>query len=159
MTLYDIIIYQISIGLYSSESDNFSPISVKVFGKLLSYSNRPSTDCFLGGIKLSPSMPEKGNLLTKRNRLFFSFRRWPAIWQNHFAVWCLGTTHTSLDVASVSPFHPVAVLSRSALCWNIKDPQMNYKLTLTGLWQTFKRKLTLMEARNTKWGQIHAWND
>ena len=53
---------------------------------------------------------------------------------------CLGTTHTSLDVALVSPFHPVAVLSRSALCWNIQDPQMNYNLTLTGLWQTSKKK-------------------
>ena len=63
---------------------------------------------------------------------------------------CLGTTHTSLDVALVSPFHPVAALSRSALCWNIQEPQMNYKLTLTELWQTSKRKLTLMEARNTK---------
>ena len=72
---------------------------------------------------------------------------------------CLGTTHTSLDVAPVSPFHPVATLSRSALCWNIQDPQMNNKLTLTGLWQTSKRKLTLMEAQNTKWGQKHTWNE
>ena len=45
-----------------------------------------------------------------------------------FPVWCLSTTHTSLDVALVSPFHPGAHLSRSTLCWNIKDPQMNYKL-------------------------------
>ena len=72
---------------------------------------------------------------------------------------CLDTTHTSLDVALVSPFYPVAALSRSALCWNIQDPQMNYKQILAGLWETSKRKLTLMEARNTKWGQIHAWND
>ena len=36
---------------------------------------------------------------------------------------------------------------------------MNYRLTLTGLWQTSKRKLNLMEVRNTKWGQIHTWND
>ena len=71
----------------------------------------------------------------------------------------LGTTHTSLDVALVNPFHPVAALSRSALCRNIQDPQMNYKLTLTELWQTSKRKLILMEAWNTKWGQIHTWND
>ena len=73
------------------------------------------------------------------------------------AFWCLGSTHTSLDVALVSPFHPVAALSRSALCWNIQDPQLNYKLTLTGLRQTFKRKLTLMEPRNTKCGHIHTW--
>ena len=53
---------------------------------------------------------------------------------------CLGTTLTSLDVASVSPFHPVAALSRSALCWNIQDPQMNHKLTLTRLWQNFQKK-------------------
>ena len=76
---------------------------------------------------------------------------------------CLGTMHTSLDVASVSPFHPVAApslsLSRSALCWNIQDPQMNYKLTLTGLWQTSGRKLTLMVARNTKCGRIHTWKE
>ena len=70
---------------------------------------------------------------------------------------CLGTTHTSLDVALVCPFHPEAALSRSALCWNIQDPQMNYKLTLTRLWQTSKRKLTLMEVRNTKCGQIQTW--
>ena len=70
---------------------------------------------------------------------------------------CLGTTHTSLDVALVSPFHPVAAPSRLALCWNIQDPQLNYKLTLTGLWQTSKRKLTLMEARNTKCRHIHTW--
>ena len=76
---------------------------------------------------------------------------------NIVAFWCLGTTHTSLNVALVSPFHPVAALSRSALCWNIQDPQLNYKLTLTGLWQTSKRKLTLMEARNTKCGHIHTW--
>ena len=43
---------------------------------------------------------------------------------------CLGTTHTSLDVALVSPFHPVAALSRSTLCWYIQHPQVNYKLTL-----------------------------
>ena len=60
---------------------------------------------------------------------------------NIVAFWCLGTTHTSLDVALVSPFHPVAAFSRSALCWHIQDPQLNYKLTLTGLWQTSKRKL------------------
>ena len=53
---------------------------------------------------------------------------------------CLGTTHTSLDMALVSPFHPIAALSRSAFCWNIKDPQRNYKLTLTGLWQNFQKK-------------------
>ena len=68
---------------------------------------------------------------------------------------CLGTTPASLDVAMVSPFHPVAAFSRSALCWNIQDPKINYKLTLTGLWQTSKRKLTLMEARNTKCGHLH----
>ena len=73
---------------------------------------------------------------------------------------CLRTKHTSLDIASVIPFHPVcSSLSQSALCWNIQDPQTNYKLTLTGLWQTSRRRLTLMEARNTKWGQIHRWND
>ena len=61
----------------------------------------------------------------------------------------LGTMHTSLDVASVSPFTQLQPsLYRSALCWNIKDPLLNYKLTLTGLWQTSKRRLTLMEARN-----------
>ena len=87
----------------------------------------------------------------------FSFRQCPSNQQHHFALWCLDTTQTSLDVASVSPFHPVAALSRSALCWNIQDPQLNYKLTLTGLWQTSKRKLTLMEARNTKCGLIHTW--
>ena len=59
-------------------------------------------------------------------------------------IWCLGTTHTSLDVALVSPFHPVAALSRSALCWNIQDPQPS-------------NKLTLMEARNTKCGHKHTW--
>ena len=53
---------------------------------------------------------------------------------------CLGTTHTSLDVALVSPFHPVAALSRSSLCWNIQDPRINCKLTLTGLWQNFQKK-------------------
>ena len=76
---------------------------------------------------------------------------------NIVAFWCLGTTHTSLDVALVSPFHPVAALSRSALCWNIPDPQLNYKLTLTGLWKTSKRKLILMKARNAKCGHIHTW--
>ena len=53
---------------------------------------------------------------------------------------CLSTMHTSLDVTLVSPFHPVAALSQSALCWNIQDPQMNRKLTLTGLWQNFQKK-------------------
>ena len=53
---------------------------------------------------------------------------------------CLGTMHTSLDVTLVSPFYPVAALSRSAVCWNIKEPQRNYKLTLTGLWQNFQKK-------------------
>ena len=70
---------------------------------------------------------------------------------------CLGTTHMSLDIALVSPFYPVTALSRSVLCWNIQDPQMNYKLTLTGLWQTSERKLTLIEAQNTKCGHIHTW--
>ena len=84
---------------------------------------------------------------------------------NIVAFWCLGTTHTSLDVALVSPFHPVAALSLSlslslslpSLRLNIQDPQLNYKLTLTGLWQTSKKKLTLMEAWNTKCGHIHTW--
>ena len=122
----------------------------------------------------------------------------------------MGTTHTSLDVVLVSPFHPVAALSlcwniqdpqiykthiqiyktlkytdkytqtihrqiyktlkytdkytrpwniQDPLCWNIQDPQMNYRLTLTGLWQTSKRKLTLMEAQNTKCGYLHTWNE
>ena len=47
---------------------------------------------------------------------------------NIVAYGCLGTTHTSLDVALVSPFHLVAYLSRSTVCWSIKDPQMNNKL-------------------------------
>ena len=37
-------------------------------------------------------------------------------WIDNLLLACLGTTHTSLDVASVSLFHPVAALSRSALC-------------------------------------------
>ena len=78
---------------------------------------------------------KKGNLLTKRNRLSFSFRQWPAIWQHHFAVWCLGTTHTSLDVALVSPFHPVAVLSMVRIILKYKRPtnelQTNPYETLT----------------------------
>ena len=99
-------------------------------------------------------------LLTKGTKhFFFSFRQCPSNQQHHFAVWCLGTTHTSLDVASVSPFHPVAALPWSTLCWNMQDPQLNYKLTLTGLWQNSKRKLTLMETRNTKCGHLHTWND
>ena len=76
---------------------------------------------------------------------------------NIVAFWCLGITQMSLDVALVSPFQAVVALSRSALCWNIQDPQLNYKLTLTGLWQTPKKELTLMEARNTKYGHIHTW--
>ena len=81
---------------------------------------------------------EKRQPLDKEEQVFFLFQA-VTIWSTTpFS--CLGTTHTSLDVALVSPFHPVAALSRSALCWNIKDPQMNYKLTLTGLWQTSKKQ-------------------
>ena len=96
---------------------------------------------------MTHALKKKGIPLSDRDQHF----------DNIVAFWCLGTTHTSLDVVLVSPFHPVAALSRSALCWNIKDLQMNYKLTLTGLWQTSKRKLTLMEIWNTKCGHIHTW--
>ena len=99
---------------------------------------------------------KKALLLTKETRHFFLFQTVTSVLTTSLLI-CLSTTHTSLGVAFVSPFHPVAALSRSALCWNIQDPQMNYKLTLTGLWQTSKRKLTLMEARNTKCGHIHTW--
>ena len=100
-------------------------------------------------------------------------RRWRMRKRKRHSSWQRGPYYLSLSdsdqridniVAGMSGhhayvFHPVAALSWSALCWNIQDPQMNYKLTLTRLWQTSKRKLTLMEARNTKWGQIHTWND
>ena len=99
---------------------------------------------------------EKRHRLDKGDQLFFLFQAVTSVLITSLLT-CLGTTHTSLDVASVSPFHPVAALSRSALCWNIQDPQLNYKLTLTWLWQTSKRKLTLMEAWNTKCGHIHTW--
>ena len=100
----------------------------------------------------------------KRKKRHSSWQRGPSIisllgsdqrFDNTVAFWCLGTMHSSL--ALVSPFHPLAALSRSALCWNIQDPQINYKLTLTGLWQTSKRKLTLMETQNTKFGHIQTW--
>ena len=108
---------------------------------------------------------KKGWRMRKRKKVsswqrgtdFRSFRQWPA-WQ-HRAVWCLGTTHTSLDVALVSPFHPVAVLSLVSIILKYTRPtnelQTNPDRTLTN----FKKKLTLLEARNTKWGQIHTWND
>ena len=108
---------------------------------------------------------KKGWRMRKRKKAS-SWQRGPPIlslsgsdqrFDNIVAFWCLGTTHTSLDVAVVSHFHPVAALSQSALCWNIQDPQLNYKLTFTGLWQTSKRKLTLMEARNTKYEHVHTW--
>ena len=74
---------------------------------------------------------KKGILLTKRNRLSFSFRRWPAIWLYHFAIWCLGTTHTSLDVALVSPFHPVAVSIMLKYKRPTNERQTNLYRTLT----------------------------
>ena len=83
---------------------------------------------------------KKAFLLTKGTKHFFSFRQCLSNQQHHFAVWFLGTTHMSLNVASVSPFHPVAAPSRSTLCWNIQDLLLNYKLTLTGLWQNFQKK-------------------
>ena len=53
----------------------------------------------------------------------------------------LGTTHASLDVASVSPFtQQQSSLYWSALCWNIQDPRMNCRLTLTELWRNFQKK-------------------
>ena len=103
---------------------------------------------------------KKAFLLTKGTILSFSFRQWPADWLP-----CAGVSGHHAYVfgrsvgQSLSPSSSSLSLSRSPLCWNIQDPQMNYKLTLTGLWQTSKRKLTLMEARKTKWGQIHTWND
>ena len=71
----------------------------------------------------------------------------------------LGATHTSLDVALVSPFHPVAALSRLIVCRNIKDYEMELQTKTTRLWQTSQKKLTLMEALNTKWGLAYARND
>ena len=100
--------------------------------KLLEVSNRKRRWCM--------HKRKKAFLLTKGTIFSFSFRQCPSNQQHHFAVWCLGTTHTSLDVASVCPFHPVAALSRSTLCWNIQDPLLNYKLTLAGLWQNFQKK-------------------
>ena len=41
---------------------------------------------------------------------------------------CLDTTPTSFDVVMVSPFIQVATLSRSTWCWDIRNPQLNYKL-------------------------------
>ena len=68
----------------------------------------------------------------------------------------LGATHTSLDVASVSPFHPLAALSRLTVYRNIKDNEMELQTKTTGLGRTFQKKLTLMEALNTKWEQAYA---
>ena len=102
---------------------------------------------------------KKAFLLTEGTILSFSFRQWPAFWQLR----CFLVSGHHLYVfgrsvgRSLSPSS--SSLYRSALCWNIQDPLLNYKLSLIGLWQTSKRKLTLMEARNTKWGQIHTWND
>ena len=71
----------------------------------------------------------------------------------------LGAAHTSLDVALVTPFHSVAALSRLTVCRNIKDYEMELQTKTTGLWQTSQKKLTLMEALNTKWGLAYARND
>ena len=91
---------------------------------------------------------------------YFSLSGSDQRFDNIVAFWCLGTTHMSLDVALVSSFHPVAALSRSALCWNIKGPQRNYKLTLTGLWQNFQKKTNPYgNPEISNWGQIHTWND
>ena len=43
---------------------------------------------------------------------------------NTIANWCLGATHTPLDEALVSPFHPVTALSRLTVCRNIKGYEM-----------------------------------
>ena len=99
---------------------------------------------------------KKGIPLDKGDETFLLFQAVTSVLITSLLM-CLGTTHTSLDVALARPFYPVVALSQSALCWNIQDPQLNYKLTLTGLWQTSKRKLTLMKARNTKCGHIHTW--
>ena len=82
---------------------------------------------------------KKKHPLDKADQIIFLFQAVTSVLTTSLLT-CLGTTRTSWDVALVSPFHPVAALSRSALCWNIKDPQMNYKQTLTGLWQTSKKK-------------------
>ena len=70
----------------------------------------------------------------------------------------LGTTHTSLGVVSVSPFHAVAAISRSALCWNIQDPLLNYKLTLPGLWQNFQKKTNPYGSPKYQMRHLHTWN-
>ena len=81
-------------------------------------------------------MRKKKAPLGKGEQIFFLFQAVNSVLTTSLLA-CLGTSHTSLNVV---PFHPVTALSRSALCWNIQDPQMNYELTLTGLWQNFQKK-------------------
>ena len=54
---------------------------------------------------------EKRHPLDKGELAILSLSGSDQRFDNTVAFWCLGTTHTSLDVALVSPFHPVAALS------------------------------------------------
>ena len=81
----------------------------------------------------------------KRKHAFFLFflsgsdRRFDNTIANCF----LGATRTSLDEELISPFHPVAALSRLTVSRNIKGYEMELQTKTTGLWQTSKRNWPL----------------
>ena len=58
---------------------------------------------------------EKDHPLDKGKQALFLFQTVSSVLTTPLLT-CLGTTHTSLNLALVSPFHPVVILSRSALC-------------------------------------------
>ena len=70
---------------------------------------------------------------------------------------CLGTTPTSLDVAMVSPFHPVAVPSRSTWCWDIQNPRLNYKLILYRTLTNFQKEINPYRSPKYQMRTIPTW--
>ena len=91
---------------------------------------------------------KKAFFLTNGAKYSFSFRPCPSNQQHHFTVWCFG------HHAYVFGSSPLSIGQYYAEIYKTHEWTVNKLLPD----KTSKRKLTLMEARNTKCGHIHIWN-
>ena len=94
--------------------------------------------------------------LDKRDESFFLFQAVTSVLITSLLSW-LGTTPTSLDVASVSPFTQVAALFQSTWCWDIQDPQLNYKLILYRTLTNFQKETNPYGSPKYQMQTIHIW--
>ena len=83
---------------------------------------------------------KKGFPLDKGDKVFFLFQAVTSVLITSLLS-CLGTTPTSLDVAMVSPFHPVPALSLGQHYTEIyKAQQLNYELILYRTLTNFQKE-------------------